>query len=68
MREEEINQAAKEHAKSSLVGSLYYKESSFKQGAEWADKTMINKACEWLLEHTSCCSLELERFRKTMES
>ena len=23
----------------------------FIQGAEWADKTMINKACEWLKEH-----------------
>lgn len=37
-RKEEIKQAAEEHAKSSLVGSLFYKESSFRQGAEWADK------------------------------
>ena len=36
-RAEEIKQAAVEHAKSSLIGSLYYKESSFRQGAEWAD-------------------------------
>ena len=37
-RKEEIKQAAEEHAKSSLVGSLFYKESSFRQGAEWADE------------------------------
>ncbi len=25
-----------------------YDEKSFKEGAEWADKTMIEKACKWL--------------------
>lgn len=24
----------------------------FTQGAKWADKTMIDKACEWLLKNT----------------
>lgn len=23
----------------------------FKEGAEWADKTMIDKACEWIKQH-----------------
>lgn len=25
-----------------------YDEKSFKEAVEWADKTMIEKACEWL--------------------
>lgn len=25
-----------------------YDEKSFKESAEWADKTMIDKVCEWL--------------------
>lgn len=27
---------------------IEYVEKAFKEGAKWADKTMINKACEWL--------------------
>lgn len=26
-------------------------EDGFKRGVEWADKTMIDKACEWLEKH-----------------
>lgn len=26
----------------------YFIEKAFKAGAEWADKTMIDKACQWL--------------------
>lgn len=25
-----------------------YDEKSFKEAAKWADKTMIDKACEWI--------------------
>ena len=28
-----------------------YDERSFKEAVEWADKTMIDKACEWLKEN-----------------
>lgn len=27
---------------------------------------LIDKACEWLLQHTSCCTPEIERFKKYM--
>ena len=40
--------------------------------AEWADKTMINKACEWLEEEIYVFCLEqkkemIENFKKSME-
>lgn len=41
-REEEIK---KEAHRVSYNGDEF---NSFIQGAEWADKTMINKACDWL--------------------
>ena len=28
-----------------------YDEKTFKEAVEWADKTMIEKACEWLEEY-----------------
>lgn len=28
-------------------------EKAFINGAEWADRTMLNKACEWLAKHIS---------------
>lgn len=28
-----------------------YDEKTFKEAVEWADKTMIEKACEWLKEY-----------------
>ena len=33
---------------------------------EWADKTMINKTCRWLLEHGMTQHV-IERYRKDME-
>ena len=50
-----------------------YDEKSFKEAVEWADKTMINKACEWLKENIQCgvhpCSAYgfVDMFRKVME-
>ena len=44
-REEEIN---KEAYRVSYNGDEF---NSFIQAAEWADKTMIEKACEWLEQH-----------------
>jgi len=50
--------------------------NSFIQGAEWSDKTMIEKACEWLKEKNKMCMYELEMilgrnfiedFKKKME-
>lgn len=50
-RKEEIEKASKEFAYN--ISSIRPKlnADSFKQGAKWADKTMIEKACEWLEEN-----------------
>ena len=44
-REEEIE---KEANRVSYNGDEFY---SFIKGAEWADKTMIDKACKWIEEY-----------------
>ena len=54
--------------------------SSFIQGAKWADKTMIEKACNWLFKNTykhvddsrvhmtfTYTADMIENFRKAME-
>ena len=46
-REEEIEQQALLD-EDAYVEHNYY---AFKRGVEWADKTMINKACQWLEEN-----------------
>lgn len=50
-REEEIRNEAKLKCHD-IAGEVDYKSSAaydgFVMGAEWADKTMIDKACEWL--------------------
>ena len=28
-----------------------YDEKTFKEAVEWADRTMIEKACKWITEH-----------------
>lgn len=58
-REEEIIEAGIDYTMSvrpMCIGALAFEEEirqlnrnkSFEKGAEWADKTMIDKACEWL--------------------
>lgn len=44
----------------------------FIRGAEWADHTLIDKACEWLLEQEETIGISfqedfIERFRKAMQ-
>lgn len=46
-RREEIEHAWFERA---LRSNYQYDERSFKEGIEWADKTMIDKACKWMKE------------------
>lgn len=57
-REEERRQASREYVNNldrlpSELRSVQqlYSIDDFKEGAKWADKTMIDKACEWLLSH-----------------
>lgn len=51
-RRKEINQQAEEYRQPYRDGG--YRLSSkdvrdaFEEGAEWADKTMLDKACEWM--------------------
>ena len=74
-RKEEINQAA--HQKYPYEGGIkgMICENSipiFIQGAEWADRTMIEKAIKWMEENLSVCKGSeapyiLAKFRKAME-
>lgn len=65
-REEEIDEKS-----SNELGSIDY-QFGFSCGAKWADETMIDKACEWLMEienGTTITNIDdfVEGFRKAME-
>lgn len=63
-RDKEIKQASKEFC------SPYEDEKLFQRGARWADKTMIDKATQWLFENVFYYpeeSYRVELFRKAME-
>ena len=55
-REDEIEKAMKESVCETVYSSGYgftpqatdLLECAFTKGAEWADKTMLDRACEWL--------------------
>ena len=90
-REEEIRQASIEYtignrpmcigggAFSKMVDELN-RNKSFEEGAKWADKTMIDKACKWIENYVENAFTEVdsmmielhgielsEDFRKAME-
>ena len=48
MTQEEIKQAINEWWYSQYIKEQATFEDCFVAGAVWADKTMLNKACEWL--------------------
>ena len=58
-RKEEIHQAMKESVCETIYSSGYgftpqatdLLECAFTKGAEWADKTMLDRACKWLKEN-----------------
>lgn len=67
-REEEIRQYLKE--RNIPITSL--EANSIIEGAKWADETMIEKACEWLLHQEEMIGISfeddfIERFKKAME-
>lgn len=69
-REEQIKQAAMDEPRVAL-GSY---QRAFTLGAQWADKTMLEKACKWLNEYCryGCCEyIEknefINDFKKAME-
>lgn len=85
-REEEKNKARFKYVSERLANpdfptynAEYELEAAFDEGAEWADRTMIDKACEWLhsalyldhersIEHRYATLEELlNDFRKAMK-
>lgn len=76
-RKEEIKKAKVVFYTSSDDYTVYNK--GFEEGAKWADKTLIEKACEWLKENLpnrmydrNCCldnftEYLIEDLRKAME-
>lgn len=67
-REEEIREAAKEFTFGDKPETSDFfdkvKIDCFYYGAKWADKTMLDKACEWLED---CAVVDIEEFKKAME-
>ena len=53
-RKEEIEQAAENYYNEVkyLSDLSAFPIAAFKTGAKWADKTMLDKVCEWLKENT----------------
>lgn len=74
-RREEIENAAKQkYPYEGGTKGMICKNSIpiFIQGAEWADKTMIEKACQWLFENVYDYLIpedqeKVESFRKYLE-
>lgn len=80
-RKEQIEKAALEYINSDAVNPMNMQMAfgDFINGAKWADKTMIEKACKWLLnidfdgqEFRDCDEsfnndLFVDAFRKAME-
>lgn len=51
-RKEEVYESSKEYGKGILLKEdRMMCEAAYQQGAHWADKTMIDKVCEWIKEH-----------------
>ena len=80
-RREEIEKAATNYINSDAVSPMNMQLAfgDFINGAEWADKTMIEKACKWLInidfddydfrdcDETFNNDLFVDSFRKAME-
>lgn len=83
-REDEILSASSDHRDWVCCGFIDFvadaRRDSFAEGAKWADKTMIDKVCEWIednVENAFVCvnntitelnGIELSRYiHKTME-
>ena len=69
-RREEITKAS--ICQYQIIGTIGEQEAfknGFVKGAEWADKTMIEKACEWLIRggYFVNSNETIEDFRKAME-
>ena len=70
-RTEEIHEASKEYVLKSFSNSIM---AAFKTGAKYADRTMIQKALDWLAAESNNGTIDIhnykefeERFIKAME-
>lgn len=68
-RKEDIKLTARKYCFDDYTAML-----SFITGAEWADETMIEKACKWLKEQSCCGYIEdtdvnefIKRFKQAMQ-
>lgn len=79
-REEEIENAMKESVFETIYASGYgftpratdLLESAFIKGAKWADQTMLEKSCKWLIQQEEMIGISfeedfIERFKKAMK-
>lgn len=69
-RKEQIMDAAMFYAKKNENAPIPYLD--FVEAAEWTDRTMIEKACEWLIQQEEMIGILfendfIERFEKAME-
>ena len=69
-REEQIIEEAQKHGLNCMSRINY--QDGFIEGAKWADKTMIEKACEWLIHQEEMIGISfeedfIERFKHAME-
>ena len=81
IREKEIEQAMKESVAETIYASGWgmtpqatdLLECAFTKGAEWADRTMLDKVCEWLKDNVRVFQKEdigdfiLANLRKAMK-
>lgn len=73
MNREEIRQQAEEYRQPYRDGGYHLSskdiKEAFEEGAKWADKTMIDKACEWLEKggYFVNSNETINDFRKAME-
>ena len=72
IREDLISREAIKYAEKNITVSRNLLPSvntmtSFINGAKWADKTMIDKACKWLNKSTILADTTIDRFRQAME-
>lgn len=63
-RVEEIHEAAKEYVLNSFSNS---KEAAFKAGARYADRTMIQKALDWLVEESNNGTIDIQNYKEFEE-
>ncbi|MBR6806136.1 MAG: hypothetical protein IKM47_06450 [Bacteroidaceae bacterium] len=65
-REEQIEKAAQ---KCEWISKSLNLQSAFTEGANWADKTMLDRACKWLQDggYFVNSNETIEDFRKAME-